>query len=71
MVFLLSVSNLDVDVVYENGVGDVCIDDDQVGEKIGGEEESCCRFPFVFLLFDIQSVSLLKTTTISACFNLL
>jgi hypothetical protein len=54
MVFLLSVSG--ADVVYENGV-------DDGGDYWGGDEEEsrciCCGVTFVFLLFDIQSVSLL------------
>jgi hypothetical protein len=48
MVFLLSVSGVDVNVVCGNGVDDV--DDDWGGDK----EESCCILAFVFLLFDIQ-----------------
>ena len=47
MVFLLSVSRVDVDVVYENGVGD-CGDDEG-----SDEEESCCRF----LLFSFYMIS--------------
>jgi hypothetical protein len=53
MVFLLSASGVDVNVVSENGV-----DDDDDDDESGDEEESCCRFPFVFLLFDTKPVSL-------------